>query len=109
MNDRRRKFVGEIAGFAKLVSTLPAGAADSFVDRVVGRVGALFDVVYDPWPTPLAQAWSQRGGTVVAGLDLLVHQAALQVVLMTGTTASPAELVSVMRPAGSAAIAERRV
>jgi shikimate dehydrogenase len=90
-----------------VVSTLPAGVADPFVDRVLGGVGALFDVVYDPWPTPLAKAWAQRGGTVVSGLDLLVHQASLQVVLMTGTTASPAELVAVMRPAGEAAVADR--
>jgi shikimate dehydrogenase len=44
----------------------------------------LFDVVYDPWPTPLAVAWEKRGGGVTSGLDLLVHQAVGQLKLMTG-------------------------
>ena len=46
----------------------------------------LLDVVYDPWPTPLAAAWSTAGGTVASGLDLLLHQAVRQVELMTGRT-----------------------
>jgi shikimate dehydrogenase len=46
--------------------------------------GVLLDVVYDPWPTALADAWSRRGGAVASGLDLLVHQAVDQVELMTG-------------------------
>jgi shikimate dehydrogenase len=90
-----------------VVSTLPAGVADPFVDRVLGGLGTLFDVVYHPWPTALARAWSERGGTVLGGLDLLVHQAALQVVLMTGTAASADELVAVMRPAGQAELDSR--
>jgi shikimate dehydrogenase len=92
-----------------VVSTLPAGVTDPFVDRVLGGVGTLFDVVYDPWPTALAAAWSERGGAVLSGFDLLVHQAALQVVLMTGTTLGAAELVAVMRPAGTAALGEQPV
>ena len=35
---------------------------------------------------PLAAAWAAAGGVVIGGLDLLVHQAALQVELMTGRT-----------------------
>ena len=45
-------------------------------------VPVVFDVVYDPWPTPLAA--SAGGRVLVAGLDLLVHQAVLQVELFTG-------------------------
>jgi shikimate dehydrogenase len=52
----------------------------------------LFDVLYDPWPTPLAAAWAAAGGTVLGGLDLLVHQAVLQVELMTGA-AVPVEVL----------------
>ena len=37
----------------------------------------VFDVVYDPWPTPLAAAAAAAGRTLVGGLDLLVHQAVL--------------------------------
>ena len=43
----------------------------------------VFEVVYDPWPTPLARR-RPRDRVLVAGLDLLVHQAALQFALFTG-------------------------
>lgn len=87
-----------------VVATTPAGVCDPLADDVPARPGALFDVVYDPWPTPLAAAWTRRGGVVGSGLDLLVHQAALQVRLMTGTSLGVAELVAAMRPAGEAAL-----
>ncbi|MET7640567.1 shikimate dehydrogenase [Streptomyces sp. NPDC005438] len=87
-----------------VVATTPAGATDALVDAVPARPGTLFEVLYDPWPTPLAAAWRERGGTVVSGLDLLVHQAALQVELMTGVERAPLEA---MREAGRRALAER--
>lgn len=90
-----------------VVSTLPKGVADQFTAEVLKGLGTLFDVVYDPWPTPLATSWALHGGAVLSGLDLLVHQAALQVVLMTGTTAPVSDLVAVMRKAGQAAMAAR--
>ncbi|RZS89423.1 shikimate dehydrogenase [Motilibacter rhizosphaerae] len=89
-----------------VVSTAPAGATDGLVDALPPLVsGVLFDVVYAPWPTPLAVSWLQHGEDVLGGLDLLVHQAALQVVLMTGTATPAAELVAPMRAAGEAALA----
>jgi shikimate dehydrogenase len=66
-----------------VVNTTPVGAADELADAVPERVGTLFDVLYHPWPTPLAAAWLLRGATVLGGQDLLVHQAVLQVELMT--------------------------
>ncbi|MCF2529058.1 shikimate dehydrogenase [Yinghuangia soli] len=86
-----------------VVSTTPKGATDHLVDGVPATPGVLFDVVYDPWPTALAAAWSQAGGTVVGGLDLLVHQAVLQVEAMTGRPGPLKE----MRAAGEAALAAR--
>ena len=83
-----------------VVSTAAVGATDHLVASVPRQVGALFDVLYDPWPTPLAAAWVARSATVVDGLDLLVHQGVLQVLLMTGVEADPAELVPVLRRAG---------
>ncbi len=71
---------GVLDGCDLLVSTLPAGAADRFAPYVAD-VPALLDVVYDPWPTPLAAAC---GGVVVSGAAMLLHQAAEQVRLMTG-------------------------
>ena len=87
-----------------VVSTTAAGATDPLVPVVPRQVGALFEVLYDPWPTPLAAAWVARQALVVDGLDLLVHQAVLQVALMTGVEADPAELAPVMRAAGERAL-----
>ncbi|OEJ27844.1 shikimate dehydrogenase [Streptomyces agglomeratus] len=85
-----------------VVATTPAGTTDALAQAVPERPGTLFDVLYDPWPTALAAAWSARGGSVVGGLDLLVHQAALQVERMTGCAAAP---LAVMRAAGESALA----
>jgi shikimate dehydrogenase len=87
-----------------LVSTVPAAAQDRWVLELVDRSAAVFDVVYDPWPTPLTSAAAAAGLPVVNGLDLLVHQAALQVTLMTGRDLAS---VAVMRRAGEAALAAR--
>jgi shikimate dehydrogenase len=92
-------------GARLVVSTVPSGAADRLAASVPEDPGTLFDVVYAPWPTPLARRWEACGGTVIGGLDLLVHQAALQVVLMTGTAVAVADLVALMRPVGLAALA----
>ena len=75
-----------------VISTLPAGAADHLAVAVPPSPGALLDVVYSPWPSPLANAWSERGGTVISGLEMLVGQAAAQVRLMTGLE-PPAEVM----------------
>jgi len=84
-----------------VVSTTPAGATDGLVVDLPGSLpGVLFDVVYAPWPTVLAAAWSARDGVVIGGLDLLVEQAALQVELMTGHMPD----VGIMRNAGMLAL-----
>ncbi|MEU3469586.1 shikimate dehydrogenase [Streptomyces sp. NPDC006687] len=87
-----------------VIATTPAGATDALAGAVPDAPGALFDVLYDPWPTPLAAAWTGRGGTLLGGLDLLVHQAVLQVEQMTGRTPGP---LAAMRAAGERAIAAR--
>jgi shikimate dehydrogenase len=85
--------VGEV-----LVSTIPAAAQDAELVSRCAEPPVVFEVVYDPWPTPLAAAASDR--VLVSGLDLLVHQAALQFSLFTGL---PAPLER-MRDAGRVAV-----
>ena len=87
-----------------LVSTIPAAAQDAGVLAYADVVPVVFDVVYDPWPTPLAAHAQRAGTTLVAGLDLLVHQAVLQLQLMTGTTESP---LAAMRAAGEQELRRR--
>ena len=86
-----------------VVSTVPGDAAAGLSAAVPERPGTLFDVVYDPWPTALAAAWSARGGTVLGGFELLLHQAGLQVEAFCGR---PAPLAA-MREAGEAAVRAR--
>jgi len=90
-----------------LISTVPAAGAEPVAAQL--RTGTLaadhvFDVVYDPWPTPLAAAADNAGSTVISGFEMLVHQAADQVELMTGQPAP----VSAMREAGLTELARRR-
>ncbi|MGA4847693.1 shikimate dehydrogenase [Streptomyces sp. G5(2025)] len=87
-----------------VITTTPAGATDALSGLVPERPATLFDVLYDPWPTELAARWSAYGGAVVSGLDLLVHQAVLQVEQMTGRGPVP---LDVMRKAGEHALAQR--
>ncbi len=68
-----------------VVSTLPAGAADHLA-TALAEVPALFDVIYHPWPTPLAAA-SKSGRISLTGLDMLLHQAFRQFELFTGRPA----------------------
>jgi shikimate dehydrogenase len=84
-----------------VVSTVPADAQGESVLRIARTARVVFDVLYDPWPTPLARLADSEGLTLVSGLDLLVHQAALQVTLMTGAAEAPLEA---MRAAGAAAL-----
>ncbi|MCF3119384.1 shikimate dehydrogenase [Streptomyces arenae] len=87
-----------------VIATTPAGTTDALSSAVPERPATLFDVLYDPWPTALAARWSAYGGAVVSGLDLLVHQAVLQVEQMTGRAPAP---LDVMRKAGEHALAAR--
>lgn len=91
------------------VSTAPSPALEPVLDRLAASAEsgrALFDVIYDPWPTPLATRWLAAGGTVVSGLDLLVHQAVGQIELMTGHRVGAAALRRAA-PAGHAGRATR--
>ena len=97
---------GAIALEADLVvSTVPAAAQTPELLAVCADVAAVFEAVYDPWPTPLTRAASASGRPLVSGLDLLAHQAVLQVDLMTGEPV-PVDLV---RDACRAELARRAV
>jgi len=102
-----RPFGSQVRGGDLLISTVPAGAADFYTERAVdprARPSAVLDVVYHPWPTPLAIAAAESGVVVISGFDLLLHQAARQVELMTGLEPAP---LGPMRAAGQSELARR--
>jgi shikimate dehydrogenase len=78
-----------------IISTIPASAAEPVARQLTAgslSAAAVFDVVYDPWPTPLAEGAEKAGTTVISGYELLVQQAVGQVELMTGEQAPVAEM-----------------
>jgi len=93
-----------------VISTLPADARNGIASPG-GRLPAallrpdhlLLDVVYAGWPTPLARSFQAAGARAVSGLEMLIHQAAEQVHLMTGQRPP----LDTMRAAGLAAMRSR--
>lgn len=65
----------DLRQFDLVVNTTPSGAADLVAENIPSMVeGLLFDVLYKPWPTLIARRWSDGGGKVVSGLELLLYQ-----------------------------------
>ena len=83
---------------------MPASAQVPELVAAVADIPLVFEVVYSPWPTPLAAAAERSGRTVLTGLDLLVAQAVNQVVAMTGRHDVPA---GAMRRAAEEELAAR--
>ena len=73
----------DFTAYDLVVNTTPAGAADLLAGSVNRGIHAtFFDVIYKPWPTELAQRWSDCGGTVINGLELLMYQGVDQLALV---------------------------
>lgn len=73
----------DLSGYDLVISTLPAGAADSLAERVVDPKGELFEVLYNPWPTSLVSVWQAAGQPIISGITLLIEQALDQIEFMT--------------------------
>jgi shikimate dehydrogenase len=86
-----------------VVSTVPVDGqpAVAALDWQGGQT--VLDVLYAPWPTPLADRVSAAGGSVISGLEVLFWQATEQFELMTGEQAP----IGAMRAALDAALAGR--
>ncbi len=86
-----------------VVSTVPIDAQPALLALPWRSGHTVLDVLYAPWPTPLATRVRETGGVVVDGLDVLFWQATEQVLLMTGHSAP----IDAMRRALDAAVAPR--
>jgi shikimate dehydrogenase len=89
------ELAGVCDGAAVTVSTVPA-TGSAAVAGAVARCAQVLDVLYDPWPTPVAQAVRTAGGSVVGGLSVLLHQAYGQVELFTGRPAPREEMAAAL-------------
>ncbi|WP_043727420.1 shikimate dehydrogenase [Nocardia asiatica] len=90
-----RSLHGICAAAGAVVSTIPATAA-AVVAPAVAAAPVVLDAIYDPWPTPLAEAVERAGHTVVSGLEMLLNQAYGQVELFTGRSAPRAEMAAAL-------------
>jgi shikimate dehydrogenase len=82
-----------------LISTVPAHAADPLAGRAWSDRVVLLDAVYAGGPTALARAVTAAGGRAVSGVEMLLHQAAEQVRLMTGYPAPLGPMRAALPPA----------
>ncbi|MEU1958314.1 shikimate dehydrogenase [Nocardia sp. NPDC019304] len=88
------------AAAGAVVSTIPATAA-AVVAPAVAEAPVVLDAIYNPWPTPLAEAVARAGHTVVSGLQMLLNQAYGQVELFTGQQAPRTEMAAALDESGS--------
>ncbi|WP_430646363.1 shikimate dehydrogenase [Agromyces sp. GXS1127] len=95
--------LADAASAELVVSTVPGGTDLGLrpSDELVASA-LLLDVAYEPWPSALGAGWLDRGGRVVHGLGMLLHQALLQVrIFVSGDPFQPlpdeAAVLDVMR------------
>lgn len=95
----RWKLEVDFNNYDLVVNTTPAGAADLLANSVHSGIAAtLFDVIYKPWPTELAQRWIDCGGTVLNGLELLLYQGIDQLEIVLNEPLDRAGLADHIRP-----------
>jgi shikimate dehydrogenase len=78
-----------------VVSTVPANGAAAVADSIAAAPVVL-DAIYDPWPTPVAEAVVRAGHTVISGLQMLLNQAYGQVEQFTGAQAPRAAMTAAL-------------
>ena len=86
-----------------VISTAPAGVTDS-IELPAKTSAPYFEALYKPWPTPASAMWASRGGKVVDGLDLLIHQALAQISIFSDETFDSALMYTKLREVGLAAL-----
>lgn len=91
---------GDVPRSDLVISTVPTSGSEPVADALAESAPVLFDAVYHPWPTPLADAGARAGRLVLNGLDLLAGQAVDQVRWMTGEQVT----FSLLRGAASTAL-----
>lgn len=82
-----------------VINTVPGKGSEFFLSSIKSPVGVLFEVLYNPWPTELAKAWTSSGAQVIDGLDLLIHQAISQVEVFSRQSVDRLAMYALMRPA----------
>lgn len=72
----------DVREFDLVINTVPGEGSLDAIDEHSQSMPPLIDVLYSPWPSPLARIWSNK--TIISGIELLIWQGIDQVELMTG-------------------------
>ncbi|MBL1076675.1 shikimate dehydrogenase [Nocardia sp. 2] len=78
-----------------VVSTVPSAGAAPVADSIA-VAPVVLDAIYNPWPTPLAEAVGRAGNTVISGLEMLLNQAYGQVEQFTGKPAPHEAMIAAL-------------
>jgi shikimate dehydrogenase len=82
-----------------VISTTPAGVTDSL--QLPSQVSApFFEALYKPWPSVASNEWAKRGGFVIDGLDLLIHQGIAQMEIFSGVNIDSSNMYTLLRSVG---------
>lgn len=98
---RAATFTEDLMGLARsadfIVSTVPAAALEGHLSQLAQA--PVFDVIYDPWPTPLTVYAAADGFATVGGHIMLANQAYSQFEQFTGHTAPRQEMLAALNAA----------
>jgi len=94
----------DFSDYDLVVNTTPGDTASIFVDQVKSVVSTFFEVLYNPFPTQLLNAWRNAGGFGIDGLDLLIHQAISQMEIFSGQAIERDALAKMLRVVGERAL-----
>ncbi|MFI5717016.1 shikimate dehydrogenase [Nocardia sp. NPDC051750] len=93
------ELAGRCAEAGAVISTVPYQAAGA-VAAAVARAPVVLDALYNPWPTPLAEAVAAAGHIVIGGLQMLLEQAYGQVEQFTGQPAPRSAMAAAVADLG---------
>ena len=80
----------DLSSYELVINTVPGDATSTLLSDSSLTNAPLIDVIYNPWPTPLASRW--KSAQIISGIELLIWQGIDQIELMTGAEFSREEL-----------------
>ncbi|TSA21236.1 MAG: shikimate dehydrogenase [Actinomycetales bacterium] len=67
-----------------IIQSTPANVFDGYAQNLKSARGVLVECLYKPWPTDLVNRYTELGGRIISGRDLLVEQALFQIEIFSG-------------------------
>ena len=80
-----------LSAFDLVINTVP-GSAPAELFSEITTAPVLIDVLYRPWPSPLAEKWLDVQPKVISGIELLIWQGIDQIELMSGASFNREEM-----------------